>query len=93
MEVSTFFVEKCSADDLIHSTTGFLDAPKRVPGEGVNDYYAVKYVNKVVYVWKGPLKTKVGRVISIGGLFARLSITGAIAGSSVQSVKREHLIR
>ncbi len=93
MDVSTLFVEKCSKDDLIQSTTGILDAPKRVSGDSVNDYYAMKYVNKVVYVWKGPFKTKVGRVISIGGLFARLSITGAIVGSSMQSVKREHLIR
>ncbi len=88
------FVEKIEDDSMIQPRTGTLDAPIRQDmTAGVADYFASKYIGKMVYVWKGHFKNKVGRVMCIGGPYARLSFTGAFAGNGIQTVKRELLIR
>ncbi len=74
-------------------TPVFWTLRKRSLAAAVNDYYAMKYINKLVYVWKGQFKRKVGRVNSIDGQFARLTFTGTVEGRGVQTVKREYLIR
>ncbi|KLO11985.1 hypothetical protein SCHPADRAFT_891181 [Schizopora paradoxa] len=57
-------------------------------GKANIDVLAHKYMDEVIYVWKGFKKGSVGRVLSIGGTHARV----CIGGTGVHTFKRENLL-
>lgn len=64
------------------------------PGSAITyDHLAIKYEGKKVYVWRGERKGKVGRVISMSGPYARVSLSGTTEGAGIYAIKREYLIR
>lgn len=58
-----------------------------------HDALAAKYQGKMVYIWKGQRKGRVGRVVLMSGPYARVSITGTVEGSGIYAIKREYLMR
>lgn len=57
------------------------------------DKLAHKYTGKLVYVWKGERKGRVGRVLSAGGNRAQIAFGGMTGATGVYTIKREYLIR
>lgn len=53
------------------------------------DLLAYKYLDEVVYAWKGHERGNVGRVLCMGGTHARI----CIGGTGVHTLKRDDLVR
>lgn len=97
MKVSALFVEKTAEDSMLELQSRIaVVRPPKGKGKALRsktfDYYAKKYTGKLVYIWNGPWKGRIGYVQSVSGKEARLSITG-IGGSGIQTLKRANLIR
>src|SRR6185369_11927709 len=97
MLVPIVFVEPCSERSIAPAQVGTLEAPKQDKimflSSIEHDHLALKYIGRRVYIWKGPLKGKVGRVLSIGGTKAQLSFTGMAPGCAIHTLKRDSLMR
>ncbi len=96
MLVPTIFLDTFQAQGAMKGAVGYsgsgdgsIDVDYAIPV----DMLALKYVGKLVYVWKGQMKGKVGMVQSMAGDWARLSFASGIAGEGVQTLDRDHLVR
>lgn len=97
ISVSCLFVETSPTETAIHShitQANIGQAPyRKAPPKDCVDKIAYRYTGKLVYVWKGDKKGRVGRVFSIGGTHAQVAFSGMTGGTGVQTIKREYLMR
>ncbi|KLO10010.1 hypothetical protein SCHPADRAFT_999856 [Schizopora paradoxa] len=93
LSVPSCFVETSPCDMVMRShlstANGSVIAVPGIPAVlDIVDKLAYKYSDKIVYVWKGEKRGKIGRVLAIGSSRAQICVNG----KSVLSVKRENLM-
>lgn len=93
-----------ASDTALHSRVGVVQEYRKVERYGgearsivqqnsfVADYLAEKYVGKLVYVLTGHRKGRLGRAIDIGGRDARVQLSGAAMGASIETISRRKLL-
>lgn len=91
IRLPVFYVEKLSLKDVQEGVQS-NNAPRRIEGQD-HDTLAYKYRDALVFVWAGDMKGRLGRVKSIGGIYAQVEFTGTAYGSGVRHLKRRNLIR
>lgn len=99
MHVCTAFAEPFSEDASSYRNTtivndeGEKDSESEVKVKVTRDELASDNEGKLVYVWKGPMKGRIGRVLSMSGQYARVSITGTVGGNGVHEMRRVNLMK
>lgn len=88
------FVERAAIETAIQSRIVPVEALPAVTSKNPHvfanqDVLAYRYADKLVYVWRGARKGRVGRIIAIGGDYAQI----CIGGTGVHTIKRAHLMR
>ncbi len=82
------FLDVFVSEAAVHGAVREGETPVTVECGVPVDVLALKYINKMVYVWRGERKGKVGMVQSISGEWARLSFESGIAGGSVRTIEK-----
>lgn len=96
MIVPVLFAEKSSNKGTLQAAVAQLNEPKKIwKGKEVAKYdeLAQKYTGKYVYVLRGQFKAKVGVAKSMGGEMAEVSLIGGATGQTMESIRREYLVR